>query len=154
MQPTNLIEKDKIIDRVTQLFVTTDQRDWPLVEACFAEHVHFDQTSLVGGEATEMTPAEITAGWDKGLKPLRAVHHQIGNLHVALEDNEAVVTCYGIAYHYLPNSTGRNTRTFVGSYEFHLTQKGEWKIDSFVYRLKFIEGNTNLEKDAGIEDKS
>lgn len=57
------------------------------------------------------------------------------------------VFCYGVAWHYLQNKTDRNTRTFVGSYDFHLVnQDGEWKIDRFKFNLKFIDGNPDLEK--------
>lgn len=146
---TFLTEKSQIVDIVTELFVATDLRDWPRVQKCFANSVHFDQTSLVGGEPSQVTPADITAGWNEGLKPLKAVHHQIGNLQVALRDEKATVDCYGTAYHYLPNKTGKDTRTFVGSYVFGLTKEaGRWKINSFVYNLKFIDGNKDLEKEA------
>jgi hypothetical protein len=60
--------------------------------------------------------------------------------------NEAELFCYGIALHYLPNPTNRNTRTFVGSYDFHLLRThGAWKIDRFKFNLKFIDGNKDLE---------
>ena len=144
-----LKEKDEVADRITALFVETDSRNWAQVQACFADKVHFDQTSLVGGTPATVTPAEITVGWDKGLKPIKAVHHQIGNLRINVGDGRATASCYGIALHYLPNSTGRNTRTFVGSYEFGLTKITEgWKIDSFVFNLAFIDGNSKLEENA------
>ena len=144
---TYLIEKDRLIDHITELFVATDARDWPRVRACFTETVHFDQTSLVGGNPAEVSPVDITNGWDEGLKPLQAVHHQIGNLQVELESDQATVRCYGIAYHYLPNRTGKDTRVFVGSYEFKLAKKPDsWKISSFIYKVKFIDGNKELEK--------
>jgi SnoaL-like protein len=144
-----LMEKDKVTERVTELFVATDQRDWPRVEACFTEKVYFDQTSLVGGAPSEVKPADITKGWDEGLKPLKAVHHQIGNLQIQLSDTQATVYCYGIAYHYLPNSSGKDTRTFVGGYEFGLAKEAEdWKINRFVYTVKFVSGNKELEKAA------
>jgi 3-phenylpropionate/cinnamic acid dioxygenase small subunit len=145
--PIYLIEKDRLIDRVTELFVATDARDWSQVQACFADTVHFDQTSLVGGKPVVISPVDITKGWDEGLKPLQAIHHQIGNLQIELDDDQATVRCYGIAYHYLPNRTGKDTRVFVGSYEFKLVKKiDSWKISSFVYKVKFIDGNKELEK--------
>lgn len=48
--------------------------------------------------------------------------------------------------HYLPNNSGRNSRTFVGSYDFHLKKKGDrWQIDLLKFNLKFIDGNPDLE---------
>ena len=142
-----LLEKEKIIDVINALFIGTDQRDWNWVKKCFAPQVHFDMTSLTGGEPVMMTPKQIADGWKKGLKPLKAVHHQSGNFVVRVTDDEATAFCYAIALHYLPNKTGQNTRTFVGSYDFHLVKKRDrWQIDLFKFNLKYIDGNLNLEK--------
>ena len=63
------------------------------------------------------------------------------------DGDEARAFCYGIAFHYLPNETGRNTRVFVESYDFHLRREGErGRIDQFKFKLKFIDGNLDLEK--------
>lgn len=143
----NTIEKGRVIETVNRLFINTDNRDWPKVKALFAPRVLFDMTSLAGGQPATISPQEIVDGWDKGLKALKAIHHQAGNYLVDAKDNEATAFCYGVAWHYLPNKTGRNTRTFVGSYDFHLIkQDGEWIIDQFKFNLKFIDGNPALEK--------
>lgn len=140
------IEKDRVIETVNRLFINTDNRDWPKVRALFASRVLFDMTSLAGGQPVTIMPQEIVDGWDKGLKALKAIHHQAGNYLIDIKDNEATVFCYGVAWHYLPNKTNRNTRTFVGSYDIHLVkQDGEWKIDRFKFNLKFIDGNPDLE---------
>ncbi len=142
-----LIEKDRVIDIVTRLFINTDNRDWPAVKALFAPRVHFDMTSLSGGQPASLKPQEIVDGWDKGLKALKAIHHQAGNFLVNVEESEAAVFCYGVAWHYLPNKTEQNTRTFVGSYDIHLIKEDEeWKIDRFKFNLKFIDGKADLEK--------
>lgn len=33
--------------------------------------------------------AERMAGWDRGLRPIHAVHHQIGNLRIDVHDSRA-----------------------------------------------------------------
>jgi len=55
---------------------------------------------------------------------------------------------YGIATHDLPNPTGRNTRTFVGRYDFERrrSEKGRWRISLFPFNMKSIEGNLDLER--------
>ncbi len=142
-----MTDRDRVIDTVNRLFIGTDNRDWPGVKALFASTVLFDMTSLAGGRPATITPQEIVDGWDRGLKVLTAVHHQAGNFLVDIKDCEAAVFCYGVAWHYLPNKTNRNTRTFVGSYDVHLVvQDAEWKIDRFKFNLKFIDGNPDLEK--------
>jgi hypothetical protein len=141
-----LLKKDLIIGVINDLFVGTDDRDWAKVKRCFADKVLFDMTSLAGGSPATMTPQQIVDAWDQGLKPLKAIHHQAGNFSVMVDGHEATAHCYGIAYHYLPNNTKQNTRTFVGSYDFHLANRDQiWRIDQFKFNLKFIDGNPNLE---------
>ena len=146
-QARALVEEKNVIKTVDRLFVSTDNRDWESVKACFADEFVLDVTSMVGGEPNKMTPQQIADAWAQGLKGLKAIHHQAGNYDVSLKANQADVFCYGIAFHYLPNATGQNSRTFVGSYNFHLIKDGEdWKIDIFKYNLKFIDGNMELHK--------
>jgi 3-phenylpropionate/cinnamic acid dioxygenase small subunit len=143
-------DQNDVIAVATRLFVCTDNRDWSCVRDVFAPDVLFDMTSLAGGQPEKKTPQQISDGWEQGLKPLAAIHHQAGNFQVSVRGNEADLFCYGIAFHYLPNATNQNTRTFVGSYNFHLLRgEGGWKIDKFRYNLKFIDGNKDLEGAAG-----
>ncbi len=140
-------EKDRVIDTVNRLFIDTDNRNWREVESLFTQNVFFDMESVSGGRPSMTTPREIVDNWDRGLKALKAVHHQAGNFLVDMMENEANVFCYGTAWHYLPNKSNRNTRTFVGSYNIHLVRKeGEWRIDRFKYNLKFIDGNLELDR--------
>jgi len=140
-----LLEHSRISEVINTLFLATDARDWARVKRCFAPAVTFDMTSLAGGAPQQMSPEQIVSGWQAGLKPIDAIHHQIGNLVVACTGAEATASCYGIAYHYRRTLTGRNTRTFVGSYDFHLRQDGQWRIDLFRFNLKFVDGNLELE---------
>jgi len=141
-----VLEKDAVIGVINQLFINTDNRNWVKVKECFAPEVHFDMTSLAGGEPSTLTPQQIVETWDAGLKALKAIHHQAGNYVVTINGNEADAFCYGIALHYLPNKTNQNTRTFVGSYNFHLIkQNNAWQIDRFKFNLKYFDGNMNLE---------
>ncbi len=143
-----LLEKDKIAEVINNLFIFTDNRDWKNVEKCFAEKVHFDMTSMGAENTAIQTPRQITDMWDDGLKNLEAVHHQTGNLKIDVSDEKAVAFCYGTASHFKKTTSGKNTRTFVGSYNFHLTKDNDdWRIDSFKFNLKYVDGNLNLETD-------
>jgi SnoaL-like domain len=145
---SELIEKDRIIDAINRLFICTDQRDWAGVRSVLADSVLMDMTSLIGGKPARMTGEQVAAGWEEGLRPIEAVHHQGGNYRVEINENEATGFCYGTASHYRKTRSGRNTRVFVGSYDFHLRQSaGQWRIDSFRYNLKYLDGNTSLETD-------
>jgi hypothetical protein len=141
-----LVEKDKIIEVINRLFISTDNRDWSEVKKCFSSTVLLDMTSLAGGQPVTLTSQEIVDAWDQGLKALKSIHHQVGNYMVSINQDEAEAFCYGIASHYLPNKTNQHTRIFVGSYNFHLTKEGQsWRIDQFKFNLKYIDGNPNLE---------
>jgi len=144
----DLVETDRIGQVLNTLFVGTDARAWDRVRGCFGEKVVLDMTSLGGGSPSTLSPAEIAAGWESGLAPIESVHHQTGNLSVRVDGAEASASCYGIAYHYRRTRSGRNTRVFVGSYDFHLRRREDgWKIDLFRFKVKFVEGNLELEKE-------
>jgi len=142
-----LVAKDRIASVVHQLFMATDKRDWPAVRACFADLVVFDMTSLAGGTPGSLTPVQITDAWEAGLKPIQHVHHQTGNLEIAVHGDTATAFCYGIALHYRTTASGDNVRRFVGSYDLTLRRSGEgWAISAFRFNSKFVDGNLALEK--------
>jgi SnoaL-like domain len=146
---SRLTSKEEVLDAVHDLFVGTDDRDWGRVRAVLAPRVLFDMKSLTGAEPSTVPAEDIVAGWDSGLAPLEAIHHQIGNARANVEGDEADVFCYGIAFHYRRNASGRNTRTFVGTYDLHLARiGGRWRIDRFRFHSKFVDGNLDLEKES------
>lgn len=142
-----LIRHQQVVDVVNQLFIQTDNRNWLMVEKCFADRVNFDMSSLRGGEAESLTPQEITARWDENLRDLQALHHQVGNYVVDVHgDNVAHAFCYGIAFHFKPAESGRNLHTYVGSYEFDLERGSDdlWRITRFWFDCKFVDGIVEL----------
>ena len=143
--PTEHLE---IVDAITALFVATDEKDWGAVRACFTDQVLFDLSTLAGLPEARVPADTIVERWKEGLAPMQAVHHQVGNFRVNVSGDEAEASCYGIAYHYRPNFSGRNTRVFVGTYDFHLVCElaGAWRIDCFRFHSKFVDGNLELEK--------
>ena len=143
----NLIDRQSVIEAIDDLFLSTDHRDWNAVKKRLATTVLFDMTSLVGGEPAQLTAGQIAGSWETGLRPIEAVHHQTGNYRVSVSGDEAEAFCYGIAYHYRRTKSGRNTRVFVGSYDFHLVREGTWRIDRFKFTVKFVDGNLQLENE-------
>ena len=146
--PVDFATERDITDCVVRLFVATDRRDWAGVRACLTDTVRFDMTSLAGGEPSDVPAEQIIAGWTQGLAPIESVHHQAGNFRIAVRGDEADAFCYGIALHYRRTASGRNTRTFVGSYDFTLVNADDaWRISAFRFTLKFMDGNLDLEHD-------
>jgi hypothetical protein len=143
-----LLEKDRIIDTINQLFIATDNREWAAVRGCLADNVLLDMTSMTGGAPSRLTGQEVANGWEEGLRRIEAVHHQAGNYRVEVHGDTASAFCYGIASHYRSTRSGRNTRVLVGSYDFHLVRiESRWQIDVFRFNLKYIEGNPELERE-------
>lgn len=135
-----------ITQAVTDIFVGTDERDWPRVQAALAPEVLLDYTSLAGGQPAPRTPEQILTAW-RGLLPgFEHTHHQLGNFDVRLVgDDEATAFCYGTATHYLPQPTGGNVWTVVGTYDFHLVRRGPtWQTDYLKFNLKYQDGNLAL----------
>ena len=141
-----LLEESAVISAINRLFRSTDERDWEAVDSCFAPTVRLDMTSLTGGEPETTTPASIVESWNQALSQLEAVHHQAGNYEVFVTGTRARASCYGTAFHYHPNESGRNVRRFVGTYDFGLhKRRGQWCVDMLRYNVKFVDGNLDLE---------
>jgi hypothetical protein len=141
-----LLDKQAIGETICRLFVATDRRDWEAVKECLTDEVLFDMSSLSGASPATLPAQAIVDTWEAGLRPIEAIHHQTGNLLAEVHGDRATAFCYGIASHCLPNPTGRNTRTFVGSYDFSLVRLEErWRIRAFKFNLKYIDGNEDLE---------
>ena len=65
-----------------------------------------------------------------------------------IDGETADASCYGIAIHYRERPDGRNTRTFVGSCDFHLVLADDgWRIDEFRFNCKYVDGNLELDRD-------
>ena len=139
LKSTSENDRVRIADAVNELFVATDEKDWSRVRAVFADRVDFDVTSLVGGESAVLPAGQIVDGWREGLKDVPVVHHQVGNMRIAVRGDEAEVFCYGMATHYNPAAEKRVT-WFVGSYDLRLSRVGgDWKISAFRFNSKYVE---------------
>ena len=144
-QTSMLAEKQKVLDAAKLLFIATDRKDWDAVRSLFTPTVHFDMTSMAGGEPKNLTGSDIVQGWEQGLRNITAVHHQIGNELVSIDGDSAHVFCYGIALHHKVTPLRNYTRRFVGTYDLNLVRWGvEWKISGFTFNLKFIDGDTDI----------
>jgi SnoaL-like domain len=138
---------DELIELANKLFIYTDHQQWAkLCDEVFAEHILFDMSSLGAGEPKQLSALEICKMWETGFSGIDAIHHQSGNFLVNfVSDNSADIYCYAIAIHFKNAATKGKTRQFVGSYNLHavLTDIG-WRLDSFKYNVKFVEGNAEL----------
>ena len=149
-QIADLIERDRIHARLTELFVATDAKQWDRVVRCFAPVVAFDMSSVGAGPPAPTRAVEIIAGWRAALDPIEAVHHQAGNYVIRVSGTHAEASCYGIAYHHRAHRDGRSTQVFVGSYDFGLEQvenagDTDWQITMMRFTLKFMDTTPSRE---------
>jgi len=143
----DLATRLSVEDAVVRVFVATDERDWPTLEDCFTDPFTLDMTSMVGGSSAVMTPQQVAKAWADGFKSLDHVHHQIGNMRTEISRSQTLVKCYGVAFHSRAKVSGLGSRAFVGTYEPALRQfAASWRIGRLVFKLKFIDGNFELEK--------
>jgi hypothetical protein len=139
------MDTQSIIEKVQDIFIGADQRDWDRCRNAFAGTVHLDYTSLAGGEPADLAADIIIGNWKGFLPRFKATHHQLGNFVVRGKENAAEVSFYGTATHYSPQPDGRNSWTVVGSYETKLERKsGEWKVTALKLNLSYVDGNTDL----------
>lgn len=142
-----MTEREQLIELSNKLFIYTDYKEWQkLKEDVFVDDkVYIDMTSTGAGTAADMTPDMICSMWNVGFEGLDAVHHQSGNFLVTVTNEKAEVYCYAIATHYKANATAGKTREFVGSYNIGCikTTMG-WRINSFKYNLKYVNGNVEF----------
>ncbi len=134
-----------IIEIINKLFVYTDYKKWDALQyEVFAHSVHMDKSSL-GGPVEQLTAQQICNMWKEGFKEIDAIDHLAGNHLVSFDNNGANVFCYATANHYKKAAKNGDTRTFVGSYDIHLTEtESGWRIDQFKYNLKYMTGNIDL----------
>ena len=138
-------EKNKVQGVVTRVFVGTDNRDWEQVADAFHIDVLLDYTSMAGGEPATLSPQQITDSWKTILPGFDHTHHALSNFEVQLSEEEATVTHYGNADHFIDLEGTDDLWTVVGTYEHHLVRTSDgWKIDRMKFNLKYMDGNMDL----------
>lgn len=144
-QTEYLTARQEIIQTVQRIFIHTDSRNWEEVKNQFSDQVLLDYTSMVGGSPSTHTPQAIVDSW-KGLLPgFEHTQHDLSNFEVSIRRDEADVSHYGTAWHYLPNEEGGDVWKVVGTYDHHLVKRNErWKVDQMRFNLKFMDGNVDL----------
>jgi hypothetical protein len=138
--------RELIAETVSKLFIYTDTQQWEKLQTeVFTPELFFDMSSITGEAGTSITAKEVCNNWQQGFKELDSVNHLSGNYLITVEGTQADVFCYATATHYKKAATQGTTREMVGTYNLHLlkTEAG-WRVNRFIYHLKYIAGNTEL----------
>jgi len=134
-----------IIETVQNIFIGADEKNWELCRSSFADIVCVDYTSLAGGVPAETRSEDVIAAWQEFLPKFHTTHHQLGNFTVRQTGDFATISFYGTATHFLPNDSGNNVWTVVGTYDASLRRSGNgWKVATMKFNFKYQDGNLNL----------
>jgi len=135
-----------LTELANRLYMYTDARNWAgLQNEVFAPELWLDIASLGGGAPRTIAAKELCEMWTQGFAELDAVHHQAGQYLIEVQESQATIFAYAVAWHYKAAATQGHTRTFVGDYDLKatLTPTG-WRLTQFKYNLKFADGNATL----------
>ncbi|MDD7911486.1 nuclear transport factor 2 family protein [Pseudovibrio exalbescens] len=134
---------------VSKFFAAVDRLDWPQVWSLMAETVRLDYRSLTGQPAELLRPQQITEAWGMMMPNYDAIHHQIGNLIVEVEGDEATVSCHGMASHFIKGTSGSGHQLIVGTYTFRLVRQDKvWRIEEMTFHFKFAAGDHTVGEEA------
>jgi len=146
MTPENYLHQQELSQLANKLFMFTDAQQWQkLLDEVFVEEIWFDMSSIGAGEPKNIKAKDLCEMWRQGFVGLDAVHHQAGHYIIEVNQINALIFGYAVALHYKKSALNGKTRSFVGSYDLAaiLTDRG-WRLSSFKYNLKFIDGNPDL----------
>jgi len=146
MTPENYLHQQELSQLANKLFMFTDAQQWQkLLDEVFVEEIWFDMSSIGAGQPKNIKAKALCEMWRQGFVGLDAVHHQAGHYIIEVNQINALIFGYAVAFHYKKSALNGKTRSFVGSYDLAAirTDRG-WRLSSFKYNLKFIDGKPDL----------
>jgi hypothetical protein len=144
-RPTGTEDRLAILELIGKLSLLLDARDWDALEGIWTNPLHYDRTSLFGGEPETLTPAELVAGYRQNLGGLDATNHLITCHVISLDGDRATCAANMQGVHVFANSSGGPIWTVGGrhDYQFERTADG-WKIASLKFTIQWATGNMNI----------
>lgn len=130
--PVGSAEEACIISVVASIPLAVDLAAYDLAARAFAPEIIVDYTSLWGGEAQRMTPAQLMTAW-RGIVPgFDATRHEIADVRVAVEGDGARASAFVDGRHYLDGQVWRP----VGLYDWRLARiDGQWKVTHMTFTV-------------------
>ncbi|MEM8981463.1 MAG: nuclear transport factor 2 family protein [Pseudomonadota bacterium] len=117
---------------VESVAILADRHDFEALETLFADEIHVDYTSLVGGEPVVQSPQGLMTEWAGVLPGFDRTRHAISNIRVELDGERAVATADVTADHYVADLAWQ----VEGQYRYELVRSaGQWRITATAFRL-------------------
>lgn len=145
--PTTTETEDRlaILELIGNLALLLDARDWDALEGLWADQVHYDRTSLFGGEPETLTPAELVAGYQAALGGLDALHHLITGHVISIDGDRATCAANMQGTHVLANASGDQMWTVGGRHDYRLERTADgWRIAGLTFTVQWATGNMHI----------
>ena len=142
---TEIADRLAILELTGNLALLLDARDWNALETLFTDPVHYDRTSLFGGEPQTLSPAELVDGYRQALGNLDAVHHLITCQVIVLDGDRATCAANMQGTHVFANTSGDPMWTVGGRHDYQLSRTADgWKIAGLTFTIQWATGNMNI----------
>ncbi len=121
-------DEAQIRSNLTSFSTLADQDAYEYLGRLFAPSVRVDYTSLFGGEPEKVDRAELMKRWAGFLPGFDTTYHELSNLQVSLQEQDAAATVDFTASHWLGTD---GFWAVSGRYDFVLIKRdGNWLITS------------------------
>jgi SnoaL-like domain len=145
-------DEEEIRRLADELFITTDQKDWPATRALFVDGlIDVDMSSLAGGGPVRITANDLLAGFRTGLHAGKASHHLATNYRVQVAGDRAELWGHGYSWNRVTAfAPGTDLWETWGNYRltYRRTPAG-WRLDGFHYHSKLTRGNDAVRTHTG-----
>lgn len=140
-----LRDRADLTDLINEYATGIDTRDWTLYRSIFADEVDIDFSSYSGVPGSRMKGDDWAAGVQQMLPGFDATQHLLANMVFDIRGDEATVTVYMQAEHFLPNNLGDSSHT-LGGYYTHQIRRGPdgWKIHGTRLTVTWSRGNRHV----------
>lgn len=140
-----LLDRADLTDLINKYATGIDTRDWTLYRSIFADEVDIDFSSYNGQPGERMKGDDWVAGVQMLLPGFDATQHLLANMVFDIRGDEATVTVYMQAEHFLANALGDSSHT-LGGYYTHRVRYGTdgWKIHGVTLNITWSRGNRHV----------
>jgi hypothetical protein len=146
-------ERSAVVDLFARMLRAVDARDWETAQACFADDVDADYSSI-GGVDSVVPADDLGAGWAENLGRLDATHHLLGeptvDLDLDLDAGRAIGRAPFQAQHVLTpggdeHDDGPITWLLGGRYAFDCVRGDEgWLIEGLTMTAVWDTGDPEI----------
>jgi hypothetical protein len=134
-----------ILELIGNLALLLDARDWDALEQLWADQVHYDRSSLFGGEPEILSAAEVVAGYREALGGLDALHHLITGHVISIDGDKATCAANMQGTHVLANPSGDPMWTVGGRHDYQLERAADgWRIAGLTFTVQWATGNMHI----------